>query len=161
MLDFNLLIFSFNKKTPYCLSRKYYKILELLKTISKNKKVDIVFVFYVKREYRNLVNGLYISCGNIKRVFGEFFSNKCCLIKYNKNITQIMFYYDLYANRNVFNLNDVDLFVGLDNFSADNIKYLQNKFLNKIAIVDGEGKVFWQKNVENINKKVGKYYIQI
>lgn len=160
VLSFDLLIFCFNKKTPYFLSRKYYKILEYLKEFSKNKKVGFIFVFYVKKDYRNLVNGVYISSGMVRRIFGEIFSNKCCVVR-EKKMIQIMFYYDLYANRNVFNLNDIDLFIGLDNFGADNIKYLQRKFLDKLFIIDGDGKVYNQKNVENIAKKVGKYYIQI
>lgn len=159
--SFDVLIFVFNEKTPYFLSRKYYKILEYLKQISTRKSVDITYCFYVKKEYRNLVNGLYISCGVVRNVYGEFFSNKCCLIRRQNKIIQVMFYYDLYANRIVFNNSDIDLFVGLDNFSVDNIKFLQNKFFNKLVIADGDGNIYNQKNVENIAKKVGKYYIQI
>ena len=62
-LDFDFLIFCFNKKTPYFLSRKYYKILELLKKVSKERGVGFLFVFYVKKDYRKLVNGVYISSG--------------------------------------------------------------------------------------------------
>lgn len=158
---FDILIFVFNDRTPYFLSRKYYKVLDFLKQISVSKNVDIIYVFYVKKEYRNLVNGLYISSGIVKRVYGEFFSDKCCLIKSKDKIIQVMFYYDLYANRNVFNNSDIDLFIGLDNFNVDNLKFLQNKFFNKLIVVDGDGNVYNQKNVENIAEKVGKYYIQI
>ncbi|MBQ3048192.1 MAG: hypothetical protein IJD48_04180 [Clostridia bacterium] len=156
----DLFVFCFNKQTPVFLSCKYYKLLTLVKSFSKQNNTDVVFLFYIKKENRNLVNGLYINCGNVNKIFGEVFSKKCLLIKKQNKLIQVMFYYDLYTNRCVYNLNDVDLFIGIENFAVDNVKFLFKKFFNKIVIVDGEQNLFFNKETKNIDKKLCKYYIQ-
>ena len=159
-LKCDIFIFCFNKQTPLFLSYKYYKILNVVRLYSKQKNIDFVLNFYIKKDSRNLVNGLYISGGNVVKIYGEVFSKKCLLIKKNNKFVQVMFYYDLYAKRSVFNQNDIDLFIGIDNFAIDNIEFLNKKFLEKIIIVDGEQNAFIKKNILNIDKKMCKYYIQ-
>lgn len=156
---FDILVLNFCYRTPYFLTRKYYKILEFLKGLSKDKNCTIVFTFYIKNSHK-YVNALIINDGEVESVFGEAFSYKQGEICANNKKVLFLFHYDLYSKIDEEQLKDVSLVIGLEDDLIDNFKFLSKKFLKKIVVVDSLFRLEPYKNIDKICENMCKYYVQ-
>lgn len=156
---FDILVLGFCRGTPYFLTRKYYKILEYLKVVSKNKKCTIIFAFYLK-SVRKYVNALILKNGEVENVFGEAFSQKQGDVVVKNLKLVFIFYYDIYSKIDKEVLENYSLVIGLEDDIIDNFKYLSKKFCGKIIILDSCFTVEPHKNIDKICENVCKYYVQ-
>ena len=159
----DLVVLAVEDSSPIFLSESYSNRVETIKKKSLEIGCQIIFPFYTLCERGKCICGIRIKQGRIVDLFGECFTKKyskfrCC----NKTIT-ILFYYDLYGKRGKELACGSSLTIGIDNEPFDNLKYLNEKFFNKLILVGLNNKVFCEniKKIKNNTKMLSNIMYKI
>ncbi len=160
-----LVILPFCDGTGYFLTRYYYKILNICKKFSSNQKNSILMCFYIKKNNIKFVNSIFINNGEVKYLFGENFSNRNMELFYSNEKFLVLFYFDLYRKLNLIKekFKEINFVLGIDDEEdAQFNKYLRNKFMGKIILIEKNNQLVFvnQKNILKKDENIIKLNIQ-
>ena len=161
-IDFSLCFIGFSDKSPNFLSLRYYKIIKLLKKITKINNVQFVFCFLVKYQNITKLNAVHILNGKINDIFGESFSKKKSNVICNNKKIAVYFYFDIFSSKTRFISKKVDLVVGLDNVCCQELTdFTKTKFNNKLILIGLNLDLIDLKNKIENRQNICKYFLQI
>ena len=158
----DLVVFGFCDFTPLFMTKEYLERVRNIKKYSLKTSCQFVLTFYVLIKNKKCVCAVRIKNGKILDLFGECFSRKYLKFRVKSKLVNILFYYDLYGKRGRDISRFSSLTIAVDNQPFDNLEYLNNKFFNKLILVELNNKVICEnfKKNEKQTKNVIKYHVQ-
>jgi len=138
-----ILVCPLSSRAPKFLSQGYFDYLHHLKLLPYKY---VIFAFYTRTIYRNVVSCALIRQGKVVGLFGEGFSSRRGRFVLGSSKIDILLENDLYYKRPA--CDDADYIIAFDDEPVQNEKYVWKKY--------GEKLLFFEQSEVPIEIKINK-----